>query len=165
MDMNLSKLRRVGEEMETVKLACCSSWGHKELDTIEQVNNNSSIISWPHSPFPSSSFQLRPLLSLISHYCFYISCFICPARDAIKPAHPWGLHSRLQRSLTSGPEHFVSSNLQMVNTQRGRVGRQWDVSMILSSNKHWGICCQPNTPRLSLGDACHSEIRKGGQGF
>ena len=37
--------------------------------------------------------------------------------------------------------------------------------MILSSNKHWGICYQPNMARLSLGDACHSEIRKGGQRF
>ena len=35
MDMSLSKLR----EMETQgTLACCSSWGLKELDTTEQLN-------------------------------------------------------------------------------------------------------------------------------
>ena len=28
----------VGDEQ--VGLACCSSWGHKELDTTEQLNNN-----------------------------------------------------------------------------------------------------------------------------
>ena len=36
MDVTLSKL------WETVKdyLACCSSWGHKELNTTQRLNNN-----------------------------------------------------------------------------------------------------------------------------
>ena len=34
MDMSLSKLR----ELEMDRLACCSSCGHKESDTIEQLN-------------------------------------------------------------------------------------------------------------------------------
>ena len=32
MDMSLSKLQ------ELVSLACCSPWGHKEVDTTEQLN-------------------------------------------------------------------------------------------------------------------------------
>ena len=27
-------------------LACCSPWGHKELDTTEQRNNNHSKLPW-----------------------------------------------------------------------------------------------------------------------
>ena len=34
MDMSPSRLQEMGN------LVCCSSWGHKELDTTEQVNNN-----------------------------------------------------------------------------------------------------------------------------
>ena len=37
MDMSLSKLRR---QWRTASLACCSPWGHKELDTTEWLNNN-----------------------------------------------------------------------------------------------------------------------------
>ena len=25
------------------RLACCNSWGHKELDTTEQLNNNNTL--------------------------------------------------------------------------------------------------------------------------
>ena len=35
---------RDGEGQGT--LACCSPWGHKGLDTIEQPNNNNKIIPW-----------------------------------------------------------------------------------------------------------------------
>ena len=34
-------------------LACCSSWGHKELDTTERLNNNqytSQDIPWTEEP-------------------------------------------------------------------------------------------------------------------
>ena len=37
MDMNLSKHQETGEQRG---LACCSPWGHKELDTSYQLNNN-----------------------------------------------------------------------------------------------------------------------------
>ena len=36
MDMNLSKLW----ELVIGSLACCRTWGHKALDTTEQLNNN-----------------------------------------------------------------------------------------------------------------------------
>ena len=36
MDMSLSKLRELVMDKES--LACCSPWGHKELDTIERLN-------------------------------------------------------------------------------------------------------------------------------
>ena len=38
MDMSLSKL---GVDDGQGGLACCSSWGHKELDTTEGLGNNS----------------------------------------------------------------------------------------------------------------------------
>ena len=38
MDVSLSKLQ------EMVNMACCSPWGHKELDMTEQLNNNNP---WP----------------------------------------------------------------------------------------------------------------------
>ena len=36
MDMSLSEVGGVGDGQEG--LACCSSWGHKELDTTERLN-------------------------------------------------------------------------------------------------------------------------------
>ena len=36
MDMSLSKLREL--VMDQGGLACCSPWGHKELDMTEQLN-------------------------------------------------------------------------------------------------------------------------------
>ena len=36
MDMSLSKLMGVGDGQGS--LACCSLWGHKELDTTERLN-------------------------------------------------------------------------------------------------------------------------------
>ena len=36
IDMSLSKLWGVGNEQGS--LACCSSWGHKELDMTELLN-------------------------------------------------------------------------------------------------------------------------------
>ena len=38
MDMSLSKLPKVGDGQGG--LVCCSPWGHKELDTTEQLNWN-----------------------------------------------------------------------------------------------------------------------------
>ena len=40
MDMNLSKLWETVQE----SLAGCSSWHHKELDTIDRLNNNNKIL-------------------------------------------------------------------------------------------------------------------------
>ena len=37
MDMSLSQLQEMVKDREAW---CCSSWGHKELDTTEQLNNN-----------------------------------------------------------------------------------------------------------------------------
>ena len=39
-DTSLSKRRENGEGQGS--LACCSSWGHKELDTTEQLNSNNN---------------------------------------------------------------------------------------------------------------------------
>ena len=36
MDMSLSELREMVMDREA--LACCDSWGHKELDTTERLN-------------------------------------------------------------------------------------------------------------------------------
>ena len=36
MDMSLSKLQELGDGQGS--LVCCSPWGHKELDTTEQLN-------------------------------------------------------------------------------------------------------------------------------
>ena len=33
-----------GDNEEQGVLACCSPWGHKELDTVEQLNNNNWMI-------------------------------------------------------------------------------------------------------------------------
>ena len=33
-----------GDSERQGSLACCSPWGHKESDTIEQLNNNKTIL-------------------------------------------------------------------------------------------------------------------------
>ena len=40
----------VGDSEEQASLACCSPWGHRELDAAEQLNNNNILIFWakPH---------------------------------------------------------------------------------------------------------------------
>ena len=40
MDMNFSKLREIVKDREAWQ--CCSSWGHKESDTAEQLNNSNN---------------------------------------------------------------------------------------------------------------------------
>ena len=42
MDMNVGKLRTSVNDREAWQ-AACSPWGHKELDTAEQLNNNNDI--------------------------------------------------------------------------------------------------------------------------
>ena len=55
MDMSLSKLWGVGNEQGS--LACCSSWGHKELDMTELLNwtersyGAGSYLKWKMSAF------------------------------------------------------------------------------------------------------------------
>ena len=39
MDMSLSKLQEIEGQGS---LVCCSPWGHKELDTTEQLNNHNT---------------------------------------------------------------------------------------------------------------------------
>ena len=46
MDMNLSKLGD-GDGEGQGSQACCSPWGHKELDTTKQLNNNNLKIVFP----------------------------------------------------------------------------------------------------------------------
>ena len=78
MDMSLSKLQENGEGQG--RLACCSPWGHKELDMTWQLNDkkvifqNMSSVTYslllPSSPFSSKMlivFQIiLPLYALIS---------------------------------------------------------------------------------------------------
>ena len=40
-DMNLSKLQEIGKDRGS--LVCCSSWGHRESDTTQQLNSNSNL--------------------------------------------------------------------------------------------------------------------------
>ena len=52
-------------------LACCSSWGHKELDTTEQLNNNN-----PHNASSDSFFTIKQCLEQYkySRHSISISC-------------------------------------------------------------------------------------------
>ena len=36
-----------GDGEEQGSLTCCSSWGHKELDMTEQLNNKQNILPFP----------------------------------------------------------------------------------------------------------------------
>ena len=42
MDVSLSKLREIVKDREDWH--CCSPWGHKELNTTEQLNKNNSSL-------------------------------------------------------------------------------------------------------------------------
>ena len=44
MDMSLSKLQEIVKDRKT--WLCCSSWGHKESDKSEQMNNNMAKRIW-----------------------------------------------------------------------------------------------------------------------
>ena len=55
--------RELGQTLEDIEgqedLACCSPWGHKDLDTTGWLNNNISlwaITLWVHFLFPPSSY-------------------------------------------------------------------------------------------------------------
>ena len=41
MDKSLRKLQEISKGQGS--LVCCSPWGHKELDTTEQLNNNMNL--------------------------------------------------------------------------------------------------------------------------
>ena len=45
MDMSLSKLQEL--VMDRGGLVCCSPWGHKELDTNEQLNWTEYVVPRP----------------------------------------------------------------------------------------------------------------------
>ena len=62
MDMSLSKLQEIEGQGS---LVCCSPWGHKELDTTEQLNktskgseriSNSVQLQSPALPSPCTTF-------------------------------------------------------------------------------------------------------------
>ena len=42
MDMSSSKLQEIVKDREAWQ--CCSSWGHKESDTTEQLNNSNKYM-------------------------------------------------------------------------------------------------------------------------
>ena len=50
----------LGDSEGQGSLACCSPWGHKELDMTEQLNNNSSFAS-------STLWKLTALFRIMSH--------------------------------------------------------------------------------------------------
>ena len=37
----------LGDSEGQGSLACCNPWGHKELDTTEQLNNNNGVLNAP----------------------------------------------------------------------------------------------------------------------
>ena len=53
MDMELGQTPRDGEGQGS--LACCSLWGHEELDTTWRLNNNLQEASHHHSLFCQDS--------------------------------------------------------------------------------------------------------------
>ena len=60
MDMNLSKHQ---ETVEQRGLACCSPWGHRELDTYYQLNNTGIYLSPPlyyHKIFDNITIRIIP---------------------------------------------------------------------------------------------------------
>ena len=65
-------------------LACCSPWGHKELDTTEQLNN-SSLLVIGHFRFFS---QTHPLLFPFS--------FLCHNKALILYIRPWNLNGAVE---------------------------------------------------------------------
>ena len=42
--MNVYIQQTPGDSEGQGSLACCSAWGHTELDTIERLNNNSMLL-------------------------------------------------------------------------------------------------------------------------
>ena len=50
----------LGDSEGQGSLACCSPWGHKELDMTERLNNNSSFVS-------STLWKLTALFRIMSH--------------------------------------------------------------------------------------------------
>ena len=105
MDMSLSKLQEQtpGDSEGQGSLACCSPWGHKESDAIEQLNTTTkspklSIIKFTRVPYRKFGKQTNTMKlyvwSLFSknlHYPFVIFlsssfspgmiCFVCCSCD------------------------------------------------------------------------------------
>ena len=55
----------LGDNEGQGRLACCSSWGRKESDTTERMNNSNSKVEW-EAPLAFSSFWLLEALLLCS---------------------------------------------------------------------------------------------------
>ena len=74
MDMSLSKLRGIKGQGS---LACCDSWGHKESDTTEWLNNNNKMLHL----FFKLTFQCMVHFSdiikitFLSHLFFFLNIF------------------------------------------------------------------------------------------
>ena len=160
MDMSLSQLQGTvkhrGAWHAAVRGVTKSwTWPSKWITTLYPDHIHPSFLP---------SFQLLPLLSLISHYWFCISYFICPAREAIKPASP------LRVALS--PTDITHLCARTFCFQQFADGKHSEAGKGGSQTSQW-YCHQINTEEFAtsrtwadcLGDACHSEIRKRGQGF
>ena len=84
MDMNMSKL---WEMVRDRSLACCSLWGHKELEMTGQLNNNTNTAlslhfqSFSHYVFLCSSllhiiFTVKTKFILLLNFNLFFSYFI-----------------------------------------------------------------------------------------
>ena len=68
MDMSLSKVW----EIEKGSLACCSLWGHKDLDTTERLNNNKDAVpnKFKNLFFQFSDGEIFPIFLVILFFFF-----------------------------------------------------------------------------------------------
>ena len=57
MAVTLSKLLEMGEGQGS--LACCSSWGHKESDMTEGLNNNKILLEFQPQGMTHQSLYIR----------------------------------------------------------------------------------------------------------
>ena len=76
MDMSLSKLQEI---MEDRSLACCSPWGRKEPDTIQQMNNSNPKILFIHIFFGH--------INIITLYVFLCDLLLCLSSMCLRFIH------------------------------------------------------------------------------
>ena len=77
MDMSLSKL---GYTEGQGSLACCSPWGHKELDMTQQLNsNNSNFNNWP--PTNKNKWKQKQNKEINSGLRYFLG---------LRVSNPWG---------------------------------------------------------------------------
>ena len=93
MDVSLSKLQEL--VMDTVSLVCCSPWGHKKLDTTEQLN-------WTELKLGCGVGWLLLLLQVGQ---------LCPTYLGMKKEQYSSLFC-INQSIFSGGEYELSTNSQ-----------------------------------------------------